>query len=43
MSSEDLLKTFDTNVVSQQRVTSAFLELLRKGKEKKIMNMSVLF
>lgn len=34
-----LQQVFDVNVVSAQRVTAAFLPLLQKGQEKKIMNM----
>ena len=39
MDGAELLKTFDINVVSAHRVTAAFLDLLRAGKDKKIMNM----
>jgi NAD(P)-dependent dehydrogenase (short-subunit alcohol dehydrogenase family) len=36
---EKLQDLFNTNVCSVQRVTSAFLPLLQKGKAKKIINM----
>lgn len=41
MTGEQLAEVFDTNVISAQRVTSALLPLLRKGGEKKIVNMCV--
>ena len=39
---EDMAKVFDTNVIGPQRVTSAFLPLLEKGKQKKVINVFVL-
>ena len=39
MDGDDFLKTFDANVVSAHRTTSAFLRLLRAGKEKKVINV----
>lgn len=38
----DLLSVFDLNVVGVQRVTAAFMPLLEKGGEKKVINMYVL-
>ena len=35
----DLADAFNTNVVSTQLVTQAFLPLLRTGQKKKIINM----
>lgn len=36
---EELTDILDTNVVGPHRVTKAFLPLLRKGEQKKIINM----
>ena len=38
---EDLNEVFHANVTSVQMVTSAFLPLLSKGSQKKVINMSV--
>ena len=38
---EDLGDVLDVNVVSVQRMTKAFLPLLRQGSEKKVVNMQV--
>lgn len=40
---QDLMSVFDLNVVGVQRVTAAFLPLLEKGGEKKVVNMYVSF
>lgn len=40
MSSKDLRDNFETNVVAVQVVTDAFIELIKKSKEKKIINIS---
>ncbi|KAK4570134.1 hypothetical protein LTR86_002214 [Recurvomyces mirabilis] len=37
---EDMLNVLNVNVVGVQRVTAAFLPLLEKGKEKKVINVS---
>lgn len=38
---EELARVLDTNLVGPQRVITAFLPLLRAGKEKKVINMCV--
>lgn len=38
---EELAQVLDTNLVGPQRVITAFLPLLRAGKEKKVINMCV--
>lgn len=38
---EELARVLDTNLVGPQRVTTAFLPLLRAGREKKVINMCV--
>lgn len=43
MSTDSLEKTFSTNVASVHRVTSTFLPLLMKGREKKIVNITTTF
>ena len=39
---DDLNETFNANVTSVQMVTSAFLPLLSKGTQKKVINMQVI-
>jgi NAD(P)-dependent dehydrogenase (short-subunit alcohol dehydrogenase family) len=39
---EELARLFDVNVIGVHRVISAFLPLLERGKEKKVINMCVL-
>ncbi|KAK5716806.1 hypothetical protein LTR17_016331 [Elasticomyces elasticus] len=38
---EEMLRVLDVNVVGPHRVTAAFLPLLEKGKQKKVINMFV--
>lgn len=38
---EEMLRVLDFNVVGPHRVTAAFLPLLEKGKQKKVINMYV--
>ncbi|KAK5715065.1 hypothetical protein LTR15_010481 [Elasticomyces elasticus] len=38
---EEMLRVLDVNVVGAHRVTAAFLPLLEKGKQKKVINMFV--
>jgi NAD(P)-dependent dehydrogenase (short-subunit alcohol dehydrogenase family) len=40
---DDLTATLEVNVTSVHRVTAAFLPLLRKGSERKVVNMWVAF
>lgn len=40
MKGEDMARIFETNVIAVHNVTQAFLPLLRRGKEKKIVNIS---
>lgn len=41
MSTEDLARCFNVNVIGPQRLISAFLPLLEAGSQKKIINMFV--
>ena len=40
---EQLARLFDVNVIGPQRVTAAFLPLLEKGKQKKVINVYALY